>query len=137
MNVLERLFSDPPSAYMTICAVVLFNVGAWVFLKRLRLCLGGRAEGEIVGYTERMRSHRSAPPMYMPRIRYWSLQHGQCEFQSRMGASPKRWPVGTRVSVAYSETDPSVAEIATPARLWLAPAIFWMFAAVVIVAAAK
>ena len=131
------LFDNGLSIYVTVVAIILFNVGAWLFLKRLRLCFGDRAAGEITGYVQRMPSKRSSKPVFMPRVRYGCLDHGQQEFVSRMNADPERWPVGTRLPVAYSPTDPSIAEIATPARLWLAPAIFLIFAAALVMTALK
>ena len=56
-------------------------------------------------------------------------------FVSRMGAKPSRWPVGTSVPVAFLERDPSRAEIATWARLWIAPAALYLFAAAMAYAA--
>jgi hypothetical protein len=75
--------------------------------------------------------------MLMPRVRYTSLQHGQQEFVSRMSADAQRLPIGTQVPVAHSAADPTIAEIATFGRLWLAPLVFWILAAALLVAAAK
>jgi len=98
---------------------------------------GGRAQGEITGYVARMQSGRAGRIMYMPKVRYGSLHHGEREFVSRMSANPERWPVGTRLPIAYSTSDPAAAEIATFARMWLAPLVFWLFASALIVAALK
>lgn len=132
---IDQLFASPFSAYATVVAIVLFNGGAWLVLKRLRLFMGDRAQGEVTGYVTRMRTDRGSRTLYMPRVRYGSLEHGQHEFVSRMSGDPKRWPIGTRLPVAYSRSDPKIAEIATPARLWLAPIVFWLFAGSMILAA--
>ena len=125
---MHDLFDNGLSIYATAIAVIRFTTAAWLLVKRLRLCFGERAQGEVVAYVERMRSRAASPIMYMPRLKYRTLQHGEQEFVSRMSANPSRWPVGTHLPVAYSAFDPSLAEIATPARLWLAPAIFFLFA---------
>jgi hypothetical protein len=115
----------------------LFGGGAWLLLARLQLFLGVRAQGEVVGYVRRMRSRAGSRIMFMPLVRYGSLHHGEREFQSRMSAYPERWPVGTELPVAYSETDPAAPEIATPVRLWLAPIALWLFGIGMIAAALK
>ena len=45
-----------------------------------------------------------------------------------MSADPKRWPEGTLIPVAYAAGRPDLAEIATTARLWLAPIALLLFA---------
>ena len=125
---MDALLSKGFAAYAAFWAFLFFNVGAWLLVKRLRLCFGERAQGEVTGYVARMRSRAGERRAWMPIVRFGSLQHGQREFVSRMGANPAKWPVGTRVPVAFSASDPKAAEIATPARLWLAPAAFWLLA---------
>jgi len=123
------LWDNGFNSYAAACAILLFSAGAWLFLKRLRLSLGDRAQGEITGYVTRMRPRAVSKTMFMPKVRYGCLQHGRHEFVSRMSADPESWPVGTRVPVAFSAADPAGAEIATLARLWLAPLAFWILAA--------
>jgi hypothetical protein len=131
------MFDNGFSAYLSVCAILLFNGGAWLSVKRMRLCFGQRAEGEVVGYVERMQHRAGSRPTFMPKVSYASLQHGQQQFVSRMSASPRRWPVGTRLPVAFLSSHPATAEIATPARLWMAPAMVWIMAAGVLFAALK
>jgi len=91
--------------------------------------LGARTSGEVVSYTTRMRASRGEREQHMPHVRFVAADMREHTFISRMGAKPSRWPVGTSVPVAFLERDPSRAEIATWARLWVAPAALYLFAA--------
>ena len=124
------------SWYFAICALALFAGATFLLVARARLSLfGARTSGEVVSYTERMRSSRGEKTSYMPHVRFVAADMREHTFVSRMGAKPSRWPVGTSVPVAFVASDPSRAEIATFARLWVAPAALYLFAAVVAYAA--
>lgn len=134
---MNALFDNGLSSYAASCAILLFVGGAWLFTKRIRLAIGERAQGEVTGYVTGMRTSRGSRITQMPKVQYGSLEHGEQEFVSRMSADPERWPVGTRLPVAYSPSDPSAAEIATFARLWLAPLAFWLLAGGLIIMAIR
>ena len=124
------------SWYFGICALALFVGATFLLVARARLSLfGARTSGEVVAYTERMRSDRGEKASYMPHVRFVAADMREHTFVSRMGASPARWPVGTSVPVAFLERDPSRAEIATWGRLWTAPVVLYLFAAVAAYAA--
>jgi hypothetical protein len=118
------------SWYFALCSVA-FLVGATLLLiRRLRLSVGGaRTTGEVVDYSTRMRSTPGERPSHMPHVRFVGADLREHTFISRMGASPERWPVGTCLPVVFLESDPKRAEIATPARLWVAPAAMYLLAA--------
>jgi hypothetical protein len=118
------------SWYFGICASALFVGATFLLVARARLSLfGARTSGEVVAYTERMRSTRGEKTSYMPHVRFVAADMQEHTFVSRMGAKPARWPVGTSVPVAFLSGDPSRAEIATWGRLWTAPAVLYLFAA--------
>ena len=122
--------------YFGICALALFVGATLLLVARARLSLfGARTTGEVVAYTTRMRSTRGERPSHMPHVRFVGPDMREHTFVSRMGAKPSRWPVGTSVPVAFLERDPSRAEIATWGRLWTAPAVLYLFAAVMAYAA--
>jgi len=124
------------SWYFGICALALFAGATFLLVARARLSLfGARTSGEVVSYTERMRSSRGEKTSYMPHVRFVAADMREHTFVSRMGAQPSRWPVGTSVPVAFLERDPSRAEIATWGRLWIAPAALYLFAAAMAYAA--
>jgi len=124
------------SWYFGFCAAWLSLGATFLLVSRARLSLfGARTSGEVVSYTERMRSSRGERTSHMPHVRFVADDMREHTFVSRMGAEPSRWPVGTSVPVAFLEHDPSRAEIATWARLWIAPAALYLFAAVVAYAA--
>ena len=66
----------------------------------------------------------------MPHVRFVGPDLHEHTLVSRMSADPSRWPVGASVPVAFLESDPSRAEIATFARLWAAPVALYVFAVV-------
>ncbi len=124
------------SWYFAFCAVALCVGATFLLVARVRLSLlGARTSGEVVSYTERMRSSPGERTSYMPHVRFVADDMREHTFVSRMGAKPARWPVGTSVPVAFITGDPSRAEIATFARLWTAPAALYLFAAVMAYAA--
>ena len=124
------------SWYFGICALALFAGATFLLVARARLSLfGARTSGEVVSYTERMRSSRGEKTSYMPHVRFVAADMREHTFVSRMGAQPSRWPVGTSVPVAFVASDPSRAEIATWGRLWIAPAALYLFAAAMAYAA--
>ncbi len=118
------------SWYLAFCAAALFLGATVLLVSRARLSLfGARTSGEVVSYTERMRSSPGERTSYMPHVRFVADDMREHTFVSRMGAKPSRWPVGTSVPVAFLERDPSRAEIATWGRLWTAPLALYLFAA--------
>ena len=124
------------SWYFGTCALALFVGATFLLVARARLSLfGARTTGEVVTYTERMRSSPGEKASFMPHVRFVAADMREHTFVSRMGAKPSRWPVGTSVPVAFLAGDPSRAEIATFARLWAAPAALYVFAAVLAYAA--
>ncbi len=124
------------SWYLGICALALFVGATFLLVARARLSLfGARTTGEVVAYTTRMRATRGERTQHMPHVRFVGPDMREHTLVSRMGAKPARWPVGTSLPVAFLERDPSRAEIATFARLWLAPAALYGFAAVLAYAA--
>ena len=117
--------------YLASFGSLVLAIGVGMAVARARLTAGGRADGEIVGYVERMRSRRGAVPQFMPKVRFHTLE-GPQEFQSRMSGDPDRWPVGTRVRVAYRRDKPEAAEIAQAGRLWIPPIVVSLFGSVMI-----
>lgn len=126
--ILERLLATGFGIYLSIVGTGLGALAAGLAVKRIRINAGERADGRIVGYTERMKQHVGDRPQFMPRVSFHPRGGPAVEFQSRMGADPKRWPEGTPVPVAYRADRPQDAEIASWARLWLAPIVIALMA---------
>ena len=108
--------------YLCVVGAMLAAIGAGLLVKRLRIASGDRVQGQIVAYVQPM-AQRGSQHQYMPVVRFAPRGSLPVEFQSRMGANPKHWPVGTAVPVAYRPERPDHAEIATAARLWVAPPV--------------
>jgi hypothetical protein len=118
------------SVYLGLCGALLFVAATILLVGRLRRSLRGtRTTGVVVDYTQRMRT-RGERTQHLPHVRFVGTDLGERTFVSRMSASPSRWPVGTTVPVTFLASDPSRAEIATATRLWAAPAVMYLFAAV-------
>jgi hypothetical protein len=127
VSVVARLTSTGFGIYLCIVGAAFAAIAVGLFVRRLQIHAGPRADGQVVGYATRL-SHRPSRRQYMPLVRFTPRGCAPVEFQSRMGADPVRWPEGTPVPVAYRAEHPSHAEIATAARLWLAPPLLLMFA---------
>jgi hypothetical protein len=125
---IARLTSTGFGIYLCILGAVFAAGAIGLFAKRLRISAGPRADGRIVGYRRRIQQRRAMKPQYMPLVRFTPRGREPVEFQSRTSADPARWPEGTLVPVAYRPDFPDQAEIATPARLWLAPLALLLFA---------
>jgi hypothetical protein len=126
--MLERMTATGFGIYLCVVGAILAATAVGLFAKRLKISAGLRADGRIVGYHQRIQQRRSMKPQYMPLVRFTPSGHAPIEFQSRMSVDRERWPEGTPVRVAYRAKQPDHAEIATPARLWLAPPALLLFA---------
>ena len=119
--LVDRLLANPVSIYLSVVGTALL-FGAMMLVSRIRLTAGGRAQGQVIDYAERIGSGRGNRRQFMPIVRYHPAGGTPVEFQSRMGASGKPFQIGEPVPVVYRRDKPQVAEIATSAQLWLAPA---------------
>ncbi len=127
--IVERMVSTGFGAYLSVFGAFLAGLALLLLAKRVPMHLGLRAQGQIVGYHERLRQRVSAVPQYMPLVRFQPRGGPPVQFQSRMSADPKRWPEGTLLPIAYRAERPEQAEIASTTRLWLAPAATFLFGA--------
>jgi hypothetical protein len=128
VNGLARLTSTGFGIYLCIVGAVLAATAIGLFVKRLRMSSGLRADGQIVGYHQRIQQRATMKPQYMPIVRFQPRSGPPIEFQSRMGSHSKRLSEGTLVRVAYRADRSEQAEIATAARMWLAPPLLLLFA---------
>jgi len=101
-----------------------------LLVSRIRLAAGEEASGQVIGYAERIRPRRAAEPEYMPVVQYQPAGGRPVKFQSRMGANSKPYQIGEIVPVVYRPGEPTVAEIRSAARLWLAPVVLLAMSAV-------
>jgi hypothetical protein len=120
---MTRLFANPVAIYLALAGAMLLSGGIVLLAARVRLAVGARARGRIVGYVERMQQRRGLKKQFMPVVRFQPHAGPEIEFRSRMGSASKGLPIGETVSVAYRSDRPEAAEIATAARLWLAPIV--------------
>ena len=127
-EVAARIVSTGFGIYLCFVGSVLAAAAIGLFVKRPRISAGLRADGRIIGYHQRIQHRRVMKSQYMPLVRFTPRGHAAVEFQSRMSADPKRWPEGTLIPVAYAVGRPDLGEIATTARLWLAPIALLLFA---------
>jgi hypothetical protein len=126
--MLARLTATGFGIYLCILGAVFVTGAIGLLAKRLKISAGRRADGRIVGYHQRTQRRRAMKPQYMPLVSFTPRGRDPVEFQSRMSADPTHWPERTLVPVAYRADFPDQAEIATAARLWLAPLVFLLFA---------
>jgi len=124
------LLANPLSIYLAVASSVLLAGGLLLLVSRVRLAAGERVSGQVIGYTERIRDRRAAKRQYMPVVRYQPRGGAALEFQSRMGSNSKPFEIGQGVPVIYRADKPTVAEIRSAARLWLAPAVILGMSAV-------
>jgi hypothetical protein len=128
IGAVNRMLATGFGIYLCVIGAAFAAIAVGLFVKRVRISAGPRADGQVIGYVSRM-ANRPSWQHYMPLVRFTPRGGTPVEFQSRMGADPARWPEGTPVPVAYREERPDHAEIATAARLWLAPPMLLLFAA--------
>ena len=132
------MFSNFLSAYLTAGGAIMLLIAAWLFWVRARLWWAGeRTTGEVVAYSTRPPSRRGYKPYYMPRVRFNEPSGTPRDFISTTSADPQRWPVGTRVPVAFGADGSGKAEIAVPWRFWSGPVVTLIFALALLAAALK
>ena len=127
---MSELFANPVSIYLTVASTALFMGGALLLVSRIRLAAGEQVSGQVIGYAERIRQRRASKRQYMPIVRFQPRGGPPVDFQSRMGATSKPFDIGQNVTVIYRSDKPTVAEIGSAARLWLAPAVLLGMSAV-------
>jgi hypothetical protein len=132
------VFSNFLGGYLAVCSVAVLTLAAWLFVTRARLWWwGGRATGEIIRYTERMRSRVSRSPQHMPHVRFNDPSGTPRDFVSTTNANPAKWPIGTPVRVVFARADPRKAEIAVPLVFWRGPVGVLLFGLALLFAAIK
>ena len=118
-----RLLANPLAIYFAVISFALFAGGLALVVTRMRLVGGRRAQGQVIGYQERLRQRPGAKRQYMPLVRFHPAGASPIEFQSRMGSNSKPFQIGEPVPVFYRPDKPELAEIASVPRLWLAPIV--------------
>jgi hypothetical protein len=120
--MLERLFANVLSGYLTVCGTLALLGALLLTRPALRLAAGERTGGVIVRYEKRLRERATAADRCMPVFRYVG-PGGPHEVQSRVGTTrPEKLPPGSSVAVRYDPADPHLAELDTFGRAWLGPA---------------
>ena len=132
------MFPNFLAGYLAVCSGIVLLGAVWLFVARARLWWrGGRTTGEVVAYTTRAPSRRGYKPHYMPHVRFTERSGMPREFISTTSADPHKWPLGTRVPVAFDADGSGKAEIAVPWRFWSGPAAVLILGLGVLAAAVK
>lgn len=132
------MFDNFLSGYLTVCSAALLTLAAWLVVTRARLWWWGeRTTGEIIRYTERMRSRPGEKIHHMPQVRFTDDRGMLRDFTSTTSADPAKWPVGTHVAVIFAKNDADKAEIGLPLLFWRGPVGVLVFGLGVLLAAVK
>ena len=119
--LLDRLTANGFAIYCSLMGAIFAAVALWLLVRRMRIAAGLRAQGQIVSYRQVRKQHVREVTQFQPTVRFQPRGGPPVEFESQVSADPEAWKIGHPVPVAYCATDPRQAEIATAARLWLAP----------------
>jgi hypothetical protein len=101
--------------------LVLLLVGVLLFVRIRRFVAGAlRAQGTVTGLNQHMHGSRAT---YSPVVSFTARDGREIEFNDPVSSRPAGFKVGDRVGVLYDWRDHSRARLASPFRLYLAPAI--------------
>jgi hypothetical protein len=101
--------------------LVLLGIGVLLWLRVRRFVAGAlRAQGTVISLTQHMHGSRAT---YSPVISFTARDGGEFEFHDPVSSRPASHQIGDRVEVLYDWQDHSRARLASPLRLYLAPAI--------------
>jgi hypothetical protein len=101
--------------------LLLLLIGALLFVRVRRFVAGSlRAQGTVVSLSAHMHGSRVT---YSPVISFTARDGGEFEFNDPVSSRPAGFKLGDRVEVLYDWQDHSHARLASPLRLYLAPAI--------------
>jgi hypothetical protein len=101
--------------------LLLLLVGVMLFVRVRRFVAGAlRAQGKVISLTAHMHGGRAT---YSPVINFTARDGREYEFNDPVSSRPASYRVGDRVEVLYDWQDASRARLASPVRLYLAPAI--------------
>jgi hypothetical protein len=132
------VFPNFLGGYLAICSAVMLAMALWLFVTRARLWWWGEhTTGEIIRYTQRMRSRLGQKPQYMPHVRFNDAFGTPQDFISTTSADPAKWPVGTRLKVVFAREDARKAAIGVPLLFWRGPAGVLVFGLGLLLAALK
>jgi hypothetical protein len=101
--------------------LLLLLIGVLLFVRVRRFVAGAlRAEGKVISLASYMHGSRAT---YAPVISFTARDGGEFEFTDPVSSRPASHKIGDRVEVLYDWQDHSRARLASPLRLYLAPAI--------------
>jgi hypothetical protein len=99
----------------------LLGIGAMLFVRVRRFVAGAlRAQGTVISLAAHMHGSRAT---YSPVISFTANDGREIEFNDPVSSRPAGYHIGDRVEVLYDWQDHSRARLASPFRLYLAPAI--------------
>jgi hypothetical protein len=127
-QIIDQFTANWLAIYCSAIGAIMVAIALWLFLRRIGMATGLRAQGQIIAYREMRKQHVGQLTRYQPVVRFQPRGGAPVEFLSEMSADPQRWTIGRPVPVAYRETQPDQAEIASTARLWLAPLVLLLLA---------
>ena len=99
----------------------LLLVAVLLFVRVRRFVAGAlRAQGTVISLTQHMHGSRAT---YSPVVSFTARDGREFEFHDPISSRPASHKIGDRVEVLYDWQDASRARLASPVRLYLAPAI--------------
>ena len=106
---------------MPAVGFLLLLIAVMIFVRVRRFVAGAlRAQGTVISLAAHMHGGRAT---YSPVISFTARDGREIEFNDPVASRPASHQIGDRVEVLYDWQDHSRARLASPFRLYLAPAI--------------
>lgn len=107
--------------YFFVMGLLSLGGGFWLLLRRWRLfCVGNRATGRIIDYTER-RDLESGEPVFDKIIGFTTTDGRDIRFSNNLGLVGRKPQIGHSLLVIYHPEQPETAFVLSFVGFWAAP----------------